>query len=507
MLPAVFADDDFAQRFVAGLDEVLAPLHNVLDCLDAYFTPVARARWTSPGWLGGWVGAETDGTEPEARLRAAVAAAAYLHRIRGTRRGLSEAVRLAFGVEPEITESGGADLGRPPARPGPRRSAARICTSPLRLPDPTPADHYRLDSLVAAARPAHMPYTVQVTAAEPRTAERTPETDDHPELRRMRHPRGTGPVVLRRLRSRTELVGPAAPADAAGSRGAAGAPERPEAPRSRVGDRRPGTAEPTAGRLRPACRRAGRPGRSGIRWSANPGPRRVAARAQPPRPAAEDDGAYSSAGQDAGVPAQTTATAPAGTDGIAEDACDTRRSPLDGRRTARPTGPAGSWSPVADPDPDPAADPAVAPVLPGRPAAPAPTGRPGPGRGTRRGRRHALPLVRAPGTAPTGTSAPGARCRWPEDERTGSAAAAGGAACSTPQPRDPVGRRPPPAAPRLRPRTQLGGGGGRPDPGDRAGRQHARGPSRRPATTSPSAPRSPRTPPARPAPSRATSPS
>ncbi|MDX3620177.1 phage tail protein, partial [Streptomyces europaeiscabiei] len=30
----------------------------------------------------------------------------------------------------------------------------------------TPADEHRLDSLVAAARPAHMPYTVQVTAAE-----------------------------------------------------------------------------------------------------------------------------------------------------------------------------------------------------------------------------------------------------------------------------------------------------------------------------------------------------
>ncbi|MDX3204594.1 phage tail protein, partial [Streptomyces scabiei] len=38
--------------------------------------------------------------------------------------------------------------------------------TPLRLPDPTSADEHRLDSLVAAARPAHMPYTVQVTAAE-----------------------------------------------------------------------------------------------------------------------------------------------------------------------------------------------------------------------------------------------------------------------------------------------------------------------------------------------------
>ncbi|MFI5982211.1 phage tail protein [Streptomyces sp. NPDC051555] len=164
MLPAVFADDDLAQRFVAGLDEVLAPVLNVLDCLDSYFdpalTPADFARW-----LGTWVGAETDGGEPEPRLRAAVAAAVALHRIRGTRRGLAEAVRLAFGAEPEITESGGADwdarpLGAFPGAPRPRLHVR------LRLPDPTPADVHRLDSLVAAARPAHMPYAVEVTAVE-----------------------------------------------------------------------------------------------------------------------------------------------------------------------------------------------------------------------------------------------------------------------------------------------------------------------------------------------------
>lgn len=164
MLPAVFADDDLAQRFVAGLDEVIAPILNVLDCLDAYFapalTPVDFARW-----LGSWVGAEIDGTEPEARLRAAVGAAAYLHRIRGTRRGLSEAVRLAFGVEPEISESGGAGWSARPLGPFPGEARPRLHVR-LALPDPSPADHHRLDALVAAARPAHMPYAVQVTAVE-----------------------------------------------------------------------------------------------------------------------------------------------------------------------------------------------------------------------------------------------------------------------------------------------------------------------------------------------------
>ncbi|MGW3284524.1 phage tail protein [Streptomyces sp. NPDC001002] len=172
MLPAVFADDDLAQRFVGGLDEVVAPIHNTLDCLDTYFRPsLAPLDFTQ--WLGSWVGAETDGSEPEALLRTAVAAAAYLHRVRGTVRGLAEAVRLAFGVTPEITESGAAAWSARPLGPVPGEARPRLHVH-LRLPSPTSADHHRLDALVAAARPAHMPYTVQVTAGDP--AERTPQT-------------------------------------------------------------------------------------------------------------------------------------------------------------------------------------------------------------------------------------------------------------------------------------------------------------------------------------------
>lgn len=171
MLPAVFADDDLAQRFVAGLDEVVAPILSVLDCLDTYFRP-SLAPLDFVQWLGSWVGAETDGSEPEARLRAAVAAATYLHRIRGTRRGLAEAVRLAFGVEPEITESGAADWSARPLGPVPGERSPRLHVH-LRLPAPTTLDSHRLDALVAAARPAHVPYTVQITTTVP--AERNPE--------------------------------------------------------------------------------------------------------------------------------------------------------------------------------------------------------------------------------------------------------------------------------------------------------------------------------------------
>ena len=69
------------------------------------------------------------------------------------------------GVDPEISESGAAAWDPRPLGPVPGDRRPRLHVT-LRLPDPTPADEYRLENLVAAARPAHMPYTVQVTAAE-----------------------------------------------------------------------------------------------------------------------------------------------------------------------------------------------------------------------------------------------------------------------------------------------------------------------------------------------------
>ncbi|MFE3521846.1 phage tail protein [Streptomyces sp. NPDC059161] len=160
-LPAVYADDDFAQRFVEGLDVVLAPLFNVLDCLEAYFDP-ALAPEDFVDWLTSWVGTELDGTEPLDIRRHAVATAVSLHRVRGTAQGLARAVQLAFGVTPQIIESGGATWsGRPLGPfPGAARASLRVV---LAVPDPSTIDPHRLQAVVAAARPAHLPFTAEVT--------------------------------------------------------------------------------------------------------------------------------------------------------------------------------------------------------------------------------------------------------------------------------------------------------------------------------------------------------
>ncbi|MEV5570183.1 phage tail protein [Spirillospora sp. NPDC052269] len=177
-LPAVFAEDDLAQRFTAGLDEVFAPILSVLDCLDAYLSP-SLAPPDFVTWLGGWVGAELRGDEPEWQARGTVSTAASLHRLRGTRRGLAAAVRLAFGVEAEITESGGASwsarpLGDFPGAPEPHLNVT------LRVPDPQAIDTQRLDDLVAAARPAHMPYEVHVVPKDGPTGMWTAQNKEAP---------------------------------------------------------------------------------------------------------------------------------------------------------------------------------------------------------------------------------------------------------------------------------------------------------------------------------------
>ncbi|QXJ21397.1 phage tail protein [Actinomadura graeca] len=159
-LPSVFAEDDLAQRYVAGLDDLFAPLLAVLDCLEAYFTPhLAPADFV--GWLADWVGAELHGDEPEAQARGAVAAATALHRLRGTPRGLATAVRMAFGVTPEIVESGGASWSERPLGAIPGEAEPRLEVV-LRVPDPAAVDARRLEALVAAARPAHVPYVVHI---------------------------------------------------------------------------------------------------------------------------------------------------------------------------------------------------------------------------------------------------------------------------------------------------------------------------------------------------------
>ncbi|MFF5971234.1 phage tail protein [Streptomyces sp. NPDC012769] len=161
LLPAVYLEHDFLARFLAALDEVLAPVLLTLDNLPAHLDP-RTAPEDFLDWLAGWVAVEPHEESPPERRRAAVRGAVDRHRARGTARGLAQALRLETGgSEPEITESGGTVWSSAPgtALPGARRPWVTVR---LRVSDPGRVNRARLEELITAEIPAHVGFTLEL---------------------------------------------------------------------------------------------------------------------------------------------------------------------------------------------------------------------------------------------------------------------------------------------------------------------------------------------------------
>lgn len=165
-LPAMYSEDEFVQRFVSGLDDVLAPVLLTLDCMEAYLDP-ALAPADFVDWLAGWVAVPADEGQPLDLRRDLVRRAADLHRWRGTARGLAAEVALLTGGDVEVTDTGGVYTSTTPESvptvpvDGP---AVRIT---IRVADPSTVDERRLRTAVEASVPAHVVPTIDVVAAPP----------------------------------------------------------------------------------------------------------------------------------------------------------------------------------------------------------------------------------------------------------------------------------------------------------------------------------------------------
>ena len=162
-LPAMFHDDDLAQRWCDGLDEVLAPVPATLDSFWSYLDPML-APDDFVEWLAGWVGLEVDQTWDDRRRRELVASAHSLFDARGTVEGLADVVELYVGARPEIEEGGGATWSPVPDSALPGDGAAPVVVR-VAVEDPEQVDAARLERLVAANRPAHILYRVEITTA------------------------------------------------------------------------------------------------------------------------------------------------------------------------------------------------------------------------------------------------------------------------------------------------------------------------------------------------------
>lgn len=163
-LPALYLEDDFTQRFTAGLDEVLAPVLLTLDCLDAYFdVDLAPADFLD--WLAGWVAVPLDESWPVSLRRNVIRHAAELHRWRGTARGVALMAQVLTGGEVEVTDTGGVTWSNTSGTEPPPAPAVPEVRVRIRVADPEAVDETRLRELVASTVPAHVRTVIEVEKA------------------------------------------------------------------------------------------------------------------------------------------------------------------------------------------------------------------------------------------------------------------------------------------------------------------------------------------------------
>lgn len=158
-LPALYADDSFAQRLCDGLDQILAPVLATLDCLPAYLDP-ATAPTDLLEWLAGWVGVTATAEMPITQRRELVAAAARLYVSRGTLSAIRAAIELSTGQTAEISESGGTAWSAEPdaALPGVPEPGLTIGLHATERS----LEESQLRALIAAFVPAHVPWRLEV---------------------------------------------------------------------------------------------------------------------------------------------------------------------------------------------------------------------------------------------------------------------------------------------------------------------------------------------------------
>jgi phage tail-like protein len=163
MLPAIFQEDEFSMRFVAGFDDVMAPILLTLDSLIDYFDP-ALTPTDFLDWLASWVGIEVDESWATERRRAAVATAVEMYRMRGTISGLRANLEVLSGGQVEITDSGGVAYSTSPMGELPGQASPRLAVR-VTVDDASERTTKAIDSIVIAAKPAHVVHRVEVVTS------------------------------------------------------------------------------------------------------------------------------------------------------------------------------------------------------------------------------------------------------------------------------------------------------------------------------------------------------
>jgi phage tail-like protein len=163
-LPSIYQDGMFLSAFTSGLDEVLAPVISVLDCLDAYIDPtLAPADFVE--WLGGWVGTRLDEDWTLERRRQFLAHAVAVYAARGTGHGLEDELELYTGGTSTVADPGRvwtSSLPTDQTTRQERQTEDRTVRVTVDVTDGASVNWPALQAMVRAAVPAHLPVEIEL---------------------------------------------------------------------------------------------------------------------------------------------------------------------------------------------------------------------------------------------------------------------------------------------------------------------------------------------------------
>ena len=108
-LPEIYADDDFASRFLMLFESFWKPVGQQIDQVDLYFDPDLTPPAFVP-WLASWLGMPVDPFLPLERVRLLLKHALVLFQRRGTRQALKTYLEIYTAGESKITERRAANL-------------------------------------------------------------------------------------------------------------------------------------------------------------------------------------------------------------------------------------------------------------------------------------------------------------------------------------------------------------------------------------------------------------
>jgi phage tail-like protein len=165
-LPPLYRDDEFMGQYLLIYEDTMKSLESTINNMALYFDPLLTPESLLP-WLAFWMDLVLDATWPIERRRELVKSAGELYCWRGTKRGLTEYLRIYTGSVPEISEYiPGMSLDDETrlginTKLGSSGTGHHFSVS-IELDGEAVIDTDTIRSIIDSQKPAHTSYTLQV---------------------------------------------------------------------------------------------------------------------------------------------------------------------------------------------------------------------------------------------------------------------------------------------------------------------------------------------------------